>query len=215
MSQNESQPAGSKSLSSAVGGMPRWKKVLLTTAIFLVAAGLGLKAFALAGGGRGRAAPSSSAPAADTGTSGISRSLAPEGAESSFFPGGEAIRIPRSGPGEAEPIAGRPAARSTFEDWSPVLVRGGLSFLVGFCVGYAVRTFLRLSAVFAGLIFLSMFGLSYAGVLEIHWDVLQAWFDRSVASLKDMTSNFQAFMSGSLPVAGAATAGLFTGIKKS
>ncbi|MGQ9589384.1 MAG: FUN14 domain-containing protein [Planctomycetota bacterium] len=187
--------------------IPRWKAALLAVAGLLVVAGLALKAMSWFGGGSSRGD-------AAAGERVSSRTLA-SGGESSFLPSGEAVKLPRAGGGfPPEPEDGAGVRRDGFDDWSPVLVRGGMSFLIGFCVGYALRAFARLSAFFAGLFFIALFGLAYAGVVEVRWDVLQAWFDRAAASLQEETEGFRAFIAGSLPAAGAAAAGLFTGVKR-
>lgn len=182
--------------------LPRWKLALLGMAAILVVAGLSLRVFAWASGGfRGTGAAGDEVRA---------HTLAGN-SSSSFLPSGETVKLPRVG-GEVEVRA--QVGESSGEDWSPVLVRGGMSFIVGFCVGYALRAFARLSAVFAGLFFLALFGLAYAGVVEVHWNVLQEWFERATESLSKETAGFRTFISGSLPAAGAAAAGLVTGVKK-
>jgi uncharacterized membrane protein (Fun14 family) len=187
---------------------PRWKKALLGGALFLVVAGAALKSYGYFRGDSrsedGAASQEATRTTQDTG--GLGHGLVgPSGGGQSFFP--EATRVPRQGVPDAE-------ASSAASDWSPALMKGGMSFIVGFCVGYAFRTFFRISAVMMGLVFLAVFGLSYAGVVQVDWTAINTFFDRAVAAVKDQVGSFQTFVAGSLPSAGLAGAGLFTGFKK-
>lgn len=204
------RPEGRVSQETPRRSLPRWKKVLLTAATFIFLLGLAVQGFALLRSGddplrqhdlsSGQRRPGEGPDMYPGG-----RSLTPwvgkEGTES-FPPGSE-----RSG---ETPTGGR----ATIEDWSPALMKGGMSFLVGFCIGFALRAFFKISAAFVGLVLLAIFGLSYAGIVEVNWVTLQTWFETALASVKDQTAGFQTFMTGSLPSAAMASAGLFTGIRK-
>jgi len=174
---------------------PRWKKVLLTAAVFLVVAGLGFKAYGLivpqSGQRQGVAVDQKNL------TGQLTNPLLPSG-EGSQQP--QTTSVGESG--------------GTMADWSPVFMKGGLSFLVGFSVGYALRTFVRISAVVLGLVCLAVFGLQYTGAVHIDWTAVQGWFDSVALRVKDEFSGFQTFVAGSLPSVGMAGAGLFTGVKK-
>ena len=174
---------------------PRWKKVLLTVAGFLLVSGVALQAFALV---RGDKAPEGGKVVSDKGT------LPGVG-------GAGLVDSPDRPRAEGEGADGKDSA---FKEWSPALMKGGLSFFLGFCIGYAVRTFFRISAVVIGLVALAIFGLSYAGVLNVDWHQIQDGFDKVVAVVKEQASGFQSFITGSLPAAGLAAMGLFTGFKR-
>lgn len=187
--------------------MPRWKKVLLTAALFLTVVGLAVEGFALVRpGGSGDRQTADDASVRRTSTSSGSSNLTPGGA--TLVPGVGQERSPTVDPrSEASEPTG-------MERWSPALMTGGMSFLVGFSIGYALRAFLKVSAVVVGLVLLAIFGLSYAGVVHVDWASIQSWFDTALASVKDQTAGFQTFVQGSLPSAGLAAAGLFTGVRK-
>ncbi len=194
-------------------GLPRWKKVLLATAVFLVVAGLGLRAIGWGRSSSGDDGPQVAARRNVAGEPGVDPGTDPL-VGNSFAPW-ESSAERRDGIVEGEPelsIRGRPP--QTPDDFSPVLFKGGLTFLVGFAVGYALRIFARLSLLFVGIFMLAMFGLSYAGAITIHWDILQTSFDHALASLKQSTAGFQEFIAGSVPLVGMGGIGLFTGFKK-
>ena len=176
--------------------MPRWKKVVLTAFVFLFLAGIALRAYAHFKGPEGDA---SGSVVTDQ------RNLAEPGSA-----GGAGFVSTRGGPEGEAPEGGGPAA----ESWSPVLMKGSMCFLVGFSVGYALRTFFKVSAVVLGLVCLAIFGLSYAGLVQVDWASLEGHFDQIVGKIQEQAGGFKEFITGSLPSAGLASAGLVTGFKR-
>jgi uncharacterized membrane protein (Fun14 family) len=100
------------------------------------------------------------------------------------------------------------------QDLSPVFLRGGFSFFVAFCVGYATRSWLKIAMMLLGTFFLGVFVLSYASLLEVNWTTLDAWWDQLVGHVQAQSASFHTFLTGSLPNAGLATLGLYTGFKR-
>lgn len=98
---------------------------------------------------------------------------------------------------------------------SPAVFRLGFSFVVGFAVAYALRTFVKISVVAIGVFVLGLFGLQYLGVVEVHWDALSGHYESARDYLAAQTSSFKDFMTGHLPSAGSAVAGMAIGFKKS
>lgn len=113
---------------------------------------------------------------------------------------------PRTGSGTGSTTAAEPASRGVF--------RLGFSFVAGFCIGYAVRAALKTAAIVAGLVLLLLFALSYGGVIEVHWQDIDALWNRFADAVAAESKQFQAFVTGSLPAAGLATLGLVAGFKK-
>ena len=113
---------------------------------------------------------------------------------------------------DGEPIT--PAAESGIHSWSPLFMKGGLSFLIGFSIGYALRTFLKLSMLVTGVVALAVFGLSYAGLVEVDWDTISGIFDKGVAKVREEAGQFKTFITGSLPSASIAAAGLVLGFRR-
>ena len=199
----ETSGSGSPEISR---GIPRWKKVVVTCAAFLVVAGLGLR---VAGAMRSKD---------DGNGSKVSNATKPGGfGANSYIDGGDTgtrdvLGLPGfPGSGREAP---QPAADGSVTDYSPALLKGGLSFFVGFCVGYAVRTFLKVSFVVVGLVALAVFGLEYFGLIHVDMAAIEGHFDDLVGKVGDQASDFKSFISGSLPSAGMASVGLFTGVKR-
>jgi uncharacterized membrane protein (Fun14 family) len=176
--------------------LPRWKKILLTSFAFLLLVGLALRVYGYFkdDGGKGSVM---------TDQRNLTRPDDAGGAgfvETGRAPGSDDAEVRETGSGA--------------ESWSPVLMKGSMSFLVGFSVGYALRTFFKISAVVLGLVCLAIFGLSYAGLLQVDWATIQAHFDQLAGRIQEQASGFKEFISGSLPSAGLGTAGLVTGFKR-
>jgi uncharacterized membrane protein (Fun14 family) len=98
--------------------------------------------------------------------------------------------------------------------WSPVFLKMGFSFFVGFAVGYVSRMFLKIVMLVAGTIALSMFGLSQLGLVEVHWQQMSDVFDSVMGHVRDQATGFRKLFTGSLPAAGLGALGLFTGFRK-
>jgi len=181
--------------------LPRWKKVLLGVAGALLVGGLGLKAYELT-------RPDGPAPGSPE-----NAAMQPAPA-SSLVDGWKWPREPELPP-KPEPDEGRNTASEDLPTaWSGALTKGGFSFLVAFCIGYALRAFFKISALVLGVVALAIFALSYFGVLQVDWTTLETYFDRAAKVVKEEGGGLTNFVTGSLPSAGMAGLGLFTGFKK-
>ncbi|MHC5066723.1 MAG: FUN14 domain-containing protein, partial [Planctomycetota bacterium] len=111
---------------------------------------------------------------------------------------------------------GSGSAESSDSDgaWSPALIRGGISFFAAFCLAFAFRTFLRLALVFIGIWAASLFFLDHLGWIEVHWTVIDQAFRDMTANIGRQFESVRTLVTGSLPSAGLAGLGLFTGFKK-
>ncbi len=197
---------------------PRWKKVLMGTAALFVLIGFGLQASSLLGGD-----PETEAVMADAGSSEERSSVDASFIGNSLVPTDPGTSRDRefSNPndiemGDAGEYGSGPRIESADEsgDWSPAFMKLGFSFFVGLSIGYMLRTFFKISLVFIGLILLSIFGLQYFGLVDVNWEAMEGHFNSLVATLKEEASNFKTFIAGSLPSAGMASLGLFTGFKR-
>lgn len=188
-----------------------WKKVLLAFAgAFLVLGGV-LRAM---GGGDVTALEHEVAadvaapePGHDPATGGQEEGGAP--ASSALVDGGGApgdVGVPEVGDG----VQAQPGAAG----WSPFFLRGGFSFFVAFCVGYATRVWLRMAAFCLGTFSLGLLALSYAGAIDVDWMTLEGWWKASAARIEAEAVDFKTFLTGSLPQAGLAGLGLVAGFRR-
>ena len=179
-------------------GIPRWKKMLLSLATLLVVSGILIQGYGLL------FSKTSDTPKSTNTT--ISHDP-----QRSFLPDGTGGRPGRGGTSTGTEARGD----GLLEDWSPALVKGGLGFFLGFALGCVFRTFFKISALIVGMIFLGVFGLQQIGFIEgFNWDILEQWYDKGVARVIEEAKEFKSFVAGSVPSAGMAGLGIFTGLKR-
>jgi len=182
--------------------MPRWKKILLVVSVIAFVAGAGLKGYAYLAGGKPEPGRQLSSDPSKGSANDLTNSLV------------DGSTGPRPGVGDAPPDAEARGSGSG-DALSPLLMHGGIGFFAGFCVGYALRTFFKMTALFLGAALLGYFALQYFGVLPpIDWSNMDERFRTLMASLSNQLSGFKTFVEGNLPSSAAATAGAFTGWKK-
>jgi uncharacterized membrane protein (Fun14 family) len=129
-------------------------------------------------------------------------------------PGFAATEGPAGAPSESPVPAGEGTTADGLRDWSPTIFRLGFSFFVGFAIGYAVRTFVKVSVLAIGAMLLLLFGLQYAGIIEVRWTVMEGHYDSIVAWLQGQTASFGDFITGYLPSTASAAFGLVVGFRK-
>ena len=61
---------------------------------------------------------------------------------------------------------------------------------------------------------LVLFGLEYAGLVEVKWNLISERYDDLAGWLGDEFSSFRSFVSGRIPVAGSALAGAVIGFTR-
>ncbi|QDV05650.1 FUN14 family protein [Planctomycetes bacterium Poly30] len=99
--------------------------------------------------------------------------------------------------------------------WAPLFAKGGLSFFIAFCIGYALRTFLKGTMLVIGVVALAVFGLQKAGLVDnINWEKAQGYWDSLTANLGEQFDSFKTFVSGSLPSAASGGVGLLAGFRR-
>lgn len=99
--------------------------------------------------------------------------------------------------------------------WPPLLAKGGLSFFVAFCIGYALRTFMKATMLVIGVTALAIFGLQKLGILgEIDWGRAEEYWDGLTANIGKQFASLRAFVTGSLPSAASAGVGLIAGFRR-
>ncbi len=116
-----------------------------------------------------------------------------------------------TGTSETSDTAEAPAGEG---DWRPVLFRLGFSFFVGFCVAYALRAFFKISIVAIGLVLLLLFGLQYAGLIDVDWAAMEGCYDSASAWLWRQVTSLRRFVTGYLPSSASGIAGMAVGLKR-
>lgn len=111
-------------------------------------------------------------------------------------------------------VQGVPVENETAFSYSPFFIKGGFSFLIAFCVGLAVRMFLKVTGLFIGVVALALFLLNKAGWVDVDWQTMSDQWDRISGTIANQADGLRTFITGSLPAAGLGALGLFAGFKK-
>lgn len=118
----------------------------------------------------------------------------------SFLPGSE-------GAGDGEVASGGAAS------WSPFFLQGGFGFFLGFSIASVLRMFFKVFVFGAGVLFLLLIGLQYAGV-DIPWDSLRETYDNLAGRVVQNADGIKAFFQGAIPATAFSGAGFVAGWKR-
>ncbi len=97
---------------------------------------------------------------------------------------------------------------------SPAVARFGGCFIAGFCVAYAFKKFIKVTALLVGVFLIAMFALQKTGVIHMEWAWFESGIDRSVAWLKGEAGAMKDFIMGYLPSSASALAGMVVGMRR-
>jgi uncharacterized membrane protein (Fun14 family) len=200
--------------------IPLWKKVTGLLAIGVMALGVTLNMIAPGDADDG---PTPRATDADTarGTDG-SPSVTPRGFGPAGSQPGIDLPFPPTTPEEDDdPDADRDdragdidAEQHPLDLYSPAIFRLGFSFFLGFAIATALRMVVKLTLVGVGLFAMGLFGLQYAGFVEVNWTAIGDRYDSFAAWFTGQFESFTTFIAGYVPSIGAGLGGAFLGFKK-
>ena len=107
-----------------------------------------------------------------------------------------------------------PLLREWLGDLSPLLTKLGFSFVVGFAVGYVLLFFLRAAALLAGLVLAALFGLQYAGVVQVDWPSIETNYESALGWLLPRFDALRTFLLENLSSSGSAALGMLSGLMR-
>jgi uncharacterized membrane protein (Fun14 family) len=100
------------------------------------------------------------------------------------------------------------------EPISPVAFRLGAGYLGGFFLGWAFRKFIKLTVLIAGGLVAMLAVFQGLGWFEVNWPAVENHLQMSLAWVHGQAGSFKTFVTGYLPSAGAATAGMVVGFRR-
>jgi uncharacterized membrane protein (Fun14 family) len=115
---------------------------------------------------------------------------------------------PPSPPGYAPPGA---EGGSLFSEL--FFLKLGFSFMVGLAMGYALKIAFKIALLVIGLILLAVFGLQFAGIVDVNWTGLEAHYDSWTDWLGAAAGVFFGFVGENLTSAASFLAGLAVGLR--
>lgn len=168
----------------------RWFLFLI---LFLFLLGLGIRSY-------GYWAASSTERAGTSPSSGVT--------SKSFQPGSQ-----------AQSFSSRNASSSDETDWArliaPYLTEGGLSFFLGFCLGYVLRLVAKTAMLIIGAIYFALILLSHYGMVTVDWGGIQEVIRHLLMNTQTQLEGLQGLLTASLPSIAMGSLGIWRGLKKS
>lgn len=116
--------------------------------------------------------------------------------------------VDETGAADASPL------RERLGDLSPLLTKLGFSFVVGFAVGYVLLFFVRAAALLAGLVLVALFGLQYAGVVQVNWPSIETNYESALGWLLPRFDAVRTFLLENLSSSGSAALGMVSGLMR-
>jgi uncharacterized membrane protein (Fun14 family) len=113
-----------------------------------------------------------------------------------------------------DPLAAPAPEPRLIDKASPAVARFGACFVAGFCIAYAFKKFIKVTALITGVFLIAMFALQKTNVINLDWAWVQDGFDRSLAWLKGEAGAMKEFILGYLPSSASALAGIVVGLRK-
>jgi uncharacterized membrane protein (Fun14 family) len=107
-----------------------------------------------------------------------------------------------------------PLKPSLYQRVSPWMTRVGLSFVVGFVLGWAFRAFLKLMSMIAALGLAVVLGLSYFGVLNVDFTTARHEYQSAIVWMTDQTQRLGKLVLSHVPGSASSFAGFFIGFRR-
>jgi uncharacterized membrane protein (Fun14 family) len=115
---------------------------------------------------------------------------------------------------ESRPTPERGWTEDLFGKMAPVGTEMGFFFLMGLAVGCTAKKVGKLMGFLLGLFFVSLQGLAYVGMIEIHWEALAEIFRKVLLNIQSQESPLWEIAAHKIPSAGGLLAGLMVGLRR-
>jgi uncharacterized membrane protein (Fun14 family) len=89
----------------------------------------------------------------------------------------------------------------------------GFSFIVGLAVGFALKIALKIALVAGGALLIVLFGLQYAGLIDVNWAGMESNYDGLADWLSAYAQGLKAFMAKNLSSTASFGTGLLVGLR--
>jgi len=99
-------------------------------------------------------------------------------------------------------------------NWVALFTYMGFSFFVGFAIGFAVKTFLKILFFLSGTVFIILFLLEYNDLIDVKWEAFEQIYNSLIAWVSPHLGGLKNFITANLSSAGMAALGLFWGLRK-
>lgn len=120
--------------------------------------------------------------------------------------------------GEERTIRPEEQVPSGKKDWlnalAPYLTEGGLSFFLGFCIGYFLRIVAKTVILFIGAIYVGLILLSHYGMITVDWGSFQQILQQILLNTKTQVEGLKGIITAGFPSAAIGCLGIWRGLKK-
>jgi len=99
-------------------------------------------------------------------------------------------------------------------NWVALAAYMGFSFFVGFAIGFATRTFMKIFFFGAGTLFIALFLLQYNNIINVNWGSFEVAYNGMIAWVSPHLGGLKNFMTANLSSAALAGMGLFWGMRR-
>ncbi|MCC5785580.1 MAG: FUN14 domain-containing protein [Phycisphaerales bacterium] len=188
--------ASAESATASAAAMPMWKIITLVVSGIVAASGLGLMVYS------GVTAPERPAATAPEGPGEL------DPGASGFLPGQPRPTDPGADP---DPVD---EEDRWLDDYSPAIFRLGFAFFVGFALGYALKTFMKIVVIIAGVLLFTLLGLEHMEWISVNWDEVRGGYDSAAGWAQAQFASFGDFVKGAVPSTASAIGGLAVALKK-
>ncbi|PIE31626.1 hypothetical protein CSA56_17780 [candidate division KSB3 bacterium] len=108
-----------------------------------------------------------------------------------------------------------PEGNSFFPSLAPYLTEGGLSFFLGFCLGYVLRLVAKVAIIAVGAIYFCLIVLSHYGIITVDWGSFQQIIQQLLLNTETQLEGLQGLVTHSLPSIVMGGIGMWRGVKRS
>jgi uncharacterized membrane protein (Fun14 family) len=103
-------------------------------------------------------------------------------------------------------------------DWvaelAPYLTEGGVSFFLGFCLGYFLRVVAKTAAFVIGAMYIGLILLSHYGLISVDWGSIQQLVQQLLLNTRSQVEGLQGLLTVGLPSVAMGGLGIWRGLKK-
>ena len=97
---------------------------------------------------------------------------------------------------------------------APYLTEGGLSFFLGFCIGYFLRLVTRTAMLLIGGIYCCLILLSHYGIITVDWGSFQHILQQLLLNTQEHVEDLKGLLTIGIPSVAMGGIGIWRGLKK-
>lgn len=97
---------------------------------------------------------------------------------------------------------------------APYLTEGGLSFFLGFCIGFFLRVVAKTAAFVVGGLYIALILLSHYGLVTVDWGGFQHVLQQLLLNTREQIEGIQGVLAVGIPSVAMGGLGIWRGLKK-